>query len=153
MCTDFFVFKDKTFAHRQNKTDNYVCYRTVIAHALMWKLNHSSRDQAIQAFNDFIDAVRSSTEHEDDSFLSLFITKMRDKTGYIIVDKSRGYYPLVAYPFKNKKGAPRAQALQFAVEDLSENLPQIIDVLEHTKDWDGELQKNLQDNFFHYTED
>jgi hypothetical protein len=153
MCTDFIVFKDHLFAHRKNKSDNYVCYRTVICHALLWKINHSSKEEAIQAFVDFAQAVRNSKEHEDKTFLSLFIAEMRNEKGYIIVDKSRGYYPLVAYPFKNKKGAARSEALQYAIEDLSENLPKICEVLEHTRDWDIGLQDNLQNNFFHYTED
>lgn len=154
MCTDFLVFKDHNFAHRQNKADSYVCYRTVICHALMWKLNHSStQDEAVLAFQDFVNVVRTSTEHEDKTFLSLYIAKMQNKTGYIIVDKSRGYYPLVAYPFKNKKGAPRSEALKYSVEDLSVNLSKIIDELEKRKDWNSELQNNLQNSFFHYTED
>lgn len=153
MCTDFLIFKDHEFAHRTNKSDNYVCYRSVICHALLWKINHSSTNEALQSFNNFAAAVTSSNEHEDDTFLSLYIAKMRDMTGYIIVDKSRGYYPLVAYPFPNKKGAPRSLALCYAVEDLYDNLSKIITKLNNNKDWSIELQKELQNDFFHYLED
>lgn len=161
MCTDFIVFNDHKFAHRIIKSDNYVCYRTVICHALFWKMNHTTPEnaitEAVNAFNDFANAVNNSLEHEDNTFLSLFICPMRNQTGYIIVDKSRGYYPLVAYPFTNKMGASRAEALRFAVSDLSDHLTEIINTLNNElinrRDWSPDLQQRLQDTQFHYLED
>lgn len=153
MCTDFLVFKDKKFAHRASKPDNYVCYRTVICHALHWKMNHSTSEDAIQAFKAFATALNNSTEHEDSTFLSLYAAQMRNDTGYVIVDKSRGYYPLVVYPYTNKQGAPRTTALHYAVDGLAQNLSLIINQLENHQDWNMELQQSLQNDFFHYIED
>lgn len=156
MCTDFLVFDNQQFAHRASKTDNYVCYRTVICHALLWKMNHptgASREEVIESFNSFANAVRNTVEHEDRSFLSIFIAHMRGEIGYIVVDKSRGYYPLVAYPFVNKKGATRAAALREAIDDLSNNLIPILNELDQHRDWSMALQQDLQNNFFHYAEE
>ncbi len=158
MCTDFMIFKHNKFAHRETKSDNYVCYRTVICHALHCKINHVPKDgdpelEATNTFKAFAHAVLNLSEHEDDSFLSLFICKMKNQLGYVIIDKCRGYYPLIAYPYTNKTGAPRSEALKYAVNDIDENLSSIIKELRSHKDWSYDLQKKLQDDFFHYIED
>src|SRR5436853_7703901 len=111
MSTQFRIFTEKEFAHRRNKPDKYVCYRTVLSHALLRKLRLSSGEEAKKALFAFKQAVDSGRQFTDDEFIFFYPVKMGEKTGYLIVDKSRGYYPLVLYPY-NINGETRTQALK-----------------------------------------
>lgn len=77
---------------------------------------------------------------------------MGSRMGYLIVDKSRGYYPLVLYPY-NVNGETRTRALKMVLKDMSENIDSLLDLLQKQKTWSAQLQSSLQDSIFHYVED
>lgn len=152
MSTQFRIFNEKDFAHRKTKPDKYVCYRTVLSHALQRKLRITNRDEARNTFLKLKKAVDLEQQFTDDEFVFFYPVKMGSKTGYLIIDKSRGYYPLVLYPFK-VTGGTRTQALKMVLKDMAENIDALLTILQREKSWNAQLQANLQDRVFHYAED
>ena len=152
MSTNFIIFEEKEFAHRKNKPDKYVCYRTVLSHALLNKMRCSSRDDAKNAFLKLKKAVESNQEFIDNYFVHFYPVKMNSKIGYLIIDKSHGYYPLVLYPYKIK-GESRTSAFKYVLKDMADNIDSILTELQTQKSWTNKLQFNLQDKIFHYAED
>ena len=153
MSTKYLIFTQGDFAHRKNKPDGYICYRTVLSHALLNKIQLSSPDEAKIAFQDFKKAFEGGSEFNDDAFVLFYPVQMSKKTGFLLIDKSEGYYPLVIYPLPKVSAASRKDALENALDDLSHNIDALLQKLVNSKGWTPNLQLDLQNNIFHYYED
>lgn len=149
MSTNFKIFNDKNFAKRCGKPNTYVCYRTVICHALLNKLIISDQNKAANSFNNLSNAITQETTLPNETdFLRLYIVPMEDdKNGFLLVDDSKGHYPLVFYPHQNRQGAPRSEALKKVITDLNIKKEKILTLLDNADSWDNTLQKNLQEIF------
>lgn len=152
MSTNFRIFSNKNFAHRKNKPDKYVCYRTVLAHALLQKMKSTSKRMAKDTFLAFKKAVEKNAEFKDDKFVCHYPVKIGHSVGHLIIDKSGGYYPLIFYPH-SKCGKTRKNALEMVLKDMANNIDSLLDTLEKQREWNSKLQASLQDKIFHYIED
>lgn len=153
MSTKYLIFQDRHFAHRENKPDGYVCYRTIICHALLKKIQRSSVEEAKLEFLKFRGAFENGSEFHSLDFVSFYPVQMSQNTGFLLVDKSQGYYPLVIYPSPKVSGASRRSAFKSVLDDLHDNIDELLKRLVARNEWNSDLQLELQSSVFHYSED
>jgi len=117
------------------------------------KIKRSSICVAKQAFLDFKKAFELSDKFEDQDFILFYPIKMKSGEGFLLIDKSDGYYPLVIYPFKKVSYASRRSALNNVLDDLNDIIDKLLNRLIQNEEWTSDLQLDLQANLFHYCED
>jgi len=151
----FLIEVENWFAVHPNKPGDWICYRTVICNALLKFLPYIDMNKlkAITIINEMHEKFNNNEIFRSKNFLHLFPFKIssKPKVSYLLVDKSRGSYPIVAYNIiKSGSKSSRYQALKNSIEDINKNSGQIIDMLLtfHEK-LDEEKQKKLQ-LLFHY---
>jgi len=145
---------DKDFARRVGKPDGYVCYRTIICHAL-FAYNKEFGDDIKNLFEALYSDYEHSEIYQKEHFLEAYPVPMDNGSGYLLVDKTKGCFPLVFYPSSKNTNdlsrGSRKEALDNTFIDLNNNIKNIIDVFAKYKEkkWDKPLQDNLQ-NYFDY---
>ena len=132
-----------------------ICYRTIICHALF--AIYKNKQPAQEYFNQLIEAFKNKSPQPyiNKDFLSLYSVIMEsDETGYLLVDHTRGCYPLVFYTdsnsddFQNNPSASRVSAFSNVLEDFEKGIDKIIAEFSTPSAWNNALQKNLHEHYF-----
>ncbi len=151
----FEYIENNRFARRNGKPENYICYRTVICHAL-FEQYQKNPDGISDTIEGLYNAYQNDTSFDSDTLL-IYPVSMSDKTGYLLVDKTRGCFPLIFYPFKVNPDNPsitsRKNALGAVLNDLKNNVDKISLKFNSHNQWSNELQNDLQNNCFNYGDD
>lgn len=146
---------DDKFARKPNTKSGYICYRTVICHALFYHMREDlySADELKRIINQIRDAFNQNQVFKH-HVLEVFPFQFDDQNiGFILVDKSHGCYPLIFYPQQQTEHATRTQAILNVMDDLVENIDKIIQILENYEKWTEATQNDLQDIFNYKEED
>jgi uncharacterized phage-like protein YoqJ len=148
----------------------YPSYRAIICHALFnyYKRNGQDVSKTKMVLEKFLSAYKSlkskpiksvekeefpclTAPFEEKEFLYLYAVKMGNEDGYLFIDKSDGYIPLLVYP-KSKTFAPdghenlpRKDGMDTAVGKIESQKEKIIErFVEHKGKWNKEFQEKLQ---------
>lgn len=137
------LFKDKYYQQ--------VSYRLVLLHALQYYLIF----EGVQTFESLLKALRqvdktTDGEFYEPKFVELYPFKKESERGLLLVDRSKGCYPLVLYP-KDKdpdsEHGNRIFSFVGAIVDLLDNHQFFEDYLRQHTNWNDEVVEILKTKF------
>jgi hypothetical protein len=138
------LFKDKYYKQ--------ISYRLVLLHALQYYLVSG---EGTQSFESLLKALREvdksvTAEFYEPKFVELYPFQKEGERGLLLIDRSKGCYPLVLYP-KDKdpdsEHGNRIFSFVGALVDLLNNHQFFEDYLRRNTDWDNEVVEELMSKF------
>jgi hypothetical protein len=104
-----------------------------------------SYDMAEVEVKNLLNTVNSNELYYDAFFLELY--SLGDNQGYVVVDQTDSYYPLIFYGENNQRdGKERIKPLKYSlqdIEDVFEDIWQKISTLKTMDDWSYKFQQEL----------
>ena len=137
------LFKDK---HYQQ-----ISYRLVLLHAFQYYL----ASEGTQTFESLLKALRQvdktiDGEFYEPKFVELYPFQKEGERGLLLVDRSKGCYPLVLYPKDKDPDAEhgnRIFSFVCAIVDLLDNHQFFENYLKQNTDWNKEIVEELKSKF------
>ena len=141
---------------------NNICYRKAICYPLFRYLSKGNNKQSsVDEFLQMASAFKKNEAFILKGYLELHpIPTLGDhKDGWLMIDPSRGYYPLVFYPDshsernKNQPNKTRVSALETTINKIKKRKAEIFDImlqqLNSGEKWSMEMEAKLEP-FFEY---
>ena len=123
-------------------------YRLVLLHALQNYFRSGGRVPLTSLLETLLEVSRDSKGFYQSKFVEIYPFQKADKKGILLIDKSKGCYPLVLYPEdKNPAHGNRVSTFIQALEDLLENVTFYEDLLVKNSNWDEGIVNQLRGKF------
>ncbi|MBG1270510.1 hypothetical protein [Nostoc sp. WHI] len=148
--------REEWFLSEGMRDDGNVGYPIYYRHALSYSIAKNIIDGKNKAWmKQEVDRLITSFNNEksyqcDDKFVELYplaIPPFERGKGFILVDQTDSYYPLVFYSDSSEReGKPRVSALKYSLESIKDGLEEIYDKLSelsHESEWDFDFQNDL----------
>lgn len=120
------LFIDARCKGDSKQIEGYISYRMVICNAIKYSIDQKSSKEDIKTFLKELDYIENTTLNQNNFFE---IHPLIDEAGVVIIDKSKGCYPLVLYGDKadNKffDETLRISAFKVAKDDILKNYEKI----------------------------
>ena len=130
------------------------CYRKVICYSFFRYLKQNNQTLAQTEFTRMANCVEKKQLFLLSNFLGIYPTLMTENgdQGYIIVESTRGCFPLVIYPdshsqINNIANKTRKSALSTVLWKLKTNQVKIFETLDEHDEWTLELESKLEKLF------
>lgn len=123
------------------------CYRKIICFSLFRYIKGNDMQHGLNEFNRLINHVEDGNLYILTKFLELYPFPMTDdgKIGYLLVEPSRGCFPLVIYPNQHSQnGKTRKSGFHTALSKLRKNQSEIFKALNEHSEWSFELEAKLE---------
>jgi hypothetical protein len=141
---DWFLQEEK----RDENSPGYpIYYRYAITYSIAKNIleNQKGKTWIEQEIKELIESVKLEKAYSSQGFIQLY--PLSEDKGYVLVDQTNSYYPLMFYSSKNERdGKPRVLPLQRSLEDIRDGLEKIYDTLVQLREavnWTEDFQKSL----------
>ncbi|MFM8331582.1 MAG: hypothetical protein ACKN9T_07825 [Candidatus Methylumidiphilus sp.] len=126
-------------------TQYKISYSLVIVYALFNYLKHGNdKAKAKSAIKDMKGAIDKKTDFRCQDFLDIF--QFSDKSGFVVIDKSKGCFPLVLYYGDQAEKEKRDVAFKLSLEAVIRKFDILQDKYSSISDLSGDWSKEFQDS-------
>lgn len=128
-----------------------IYYRFAISYSITMKMieiEQKTEEWIIEELDKCITAIDTNVYYKCDGFLELlpFTQTSLEQKGFVLVDHTDSYYPLVFYPSSRNIGKPRKSAAYLSFNSVKDNFEQVFIKLceiEKSTDWTEKFQSEL----------
>lgn len=149
MARDLLIMKDNDLFldKRSFYPSGFISYRLVVCHALknLFEVEGgTNKSDCMQLLGQLLDSYNNNIPFEKDNFVALyqFETNISNNCSSLVVDKSKGCYPLILYDLPNRDGA-------FAndIQSIINHFDQLWPLLSSGSDWDKAFERKIDSIF------
>lgn len=143
---------------REDGSSGYpIYYRHAISYSIGINITKYNKDKdwVTQEINKLIDSLNKRQRYKCDNFLELHplaITPFEKSKGFVLVDQTNSYYPLMFYDNDAERdGKERVSSLAFSLDAISKGLDEIYDKLLELNwvEWTSDFQDELREIYAH----
>ena len=136
---------------REDGTSGYpIYYRYAITYSIMRNiLKGKDQTWVAEELDKLINSIKENKSCCIKNFIQLY--PLAEERGYVLVDQTNSYYPLVFYSqFNQRDGEERVKPLMHSLKDIRKGLKEIYEKLTQLKteeEWTPKFQRELFDLF------